>query len=447
MADPAPIPAYGAGATARDPRPGRIGRLLRGVLWWLAGAAVLGGAGFLLAWTGLFLFAPVFLLLGLGTLLLAAGNAVRLRRRRADVVLGHVAAAVRLGLPLTPYLRAAAEGEPRAARRTTLETAELIEAGGRVGDALGAAAPGREAAARELAAAEDNGVLPEAARRLDDAPADDGDGDGDGDEAALVTPSVALTATYAAVVLLTLLAALGFLAVFVVPKFEEIFADFGVPLPASTRSLLGAARSAVDTPWLLLGYAVVVGLGLPYAVGRALRALVVAEPRRPWGRPLLGRAACRLPVVGRGLRARHWAAVLRATASGLRAGRPLDRAVAVAAGAGQGGGGGPLGARTARLAEDLAEGRPAAAALRRAGLARHEAGLLAAPPQGRLPERMEFLAAHLDNRHRQAAAWLAALATPAVTLAGGLLVGWVALALFEPMRVLAETVLSAEGMP
>ncbi|QYU66113.1 type II secretion system F family protein [Leptolyngbya sp. 15MV] len=65
---------------------------------------------------------------------------------------------------------------------------------------------------------------------------------------------------YPAVVVLVAIAILVFIMVFIIPKFEEIFADFGVQLPALTRWLINTSRwVAGNTPGQTLpGWAIIV---------------------------------------------------------------------------------------------------------------------------------------------------------------------------------------------
>ena len=91
---------------------------------------------------------------------------------------------------------------------------------------------------------------------------------------------------YPAFLMLLLVVVIAGLMLFVLPRFAELYAQFGDELPAATRILMGAARAApLGLPALL---ALAVGLWL-----LARRAL-----RRPGTRRRADAVALRLPVLG-----------------------------------------------------------------------------------------------------------------------------------------------------
>jgi type IV pilus assembly protein PilC len=67
---------------------------------------------------------------------------------------------------------------------------------------------------------------------------------------------------YPIIVLLIAILILGFLLVFIVPKFEAIFADMlgGKPLPALTQFVIGASTAVKDNIFIIIG----VGVGLAF---------------------------------------------------------------------------------------------------------------------------------------------------------------------------------------
>ena len=96
----------------------------------------------------------------------------------------------------------------------------------------------------------------------------------------------------------------GFVAYFILPRFEAIFQDFGVDLPGSTSLLIAASHAAVDVGWI----ATLAQFGL-----LTLVAALVA-----WGR------LAAVPIVGRLFRLRQKALLLRALALVVEAGRPIE---------------------------------------------------------------------------------------------------------------------------
>ena len=57
---------------------------------------------------------------------------------------------------------------------------------------------------------------------------------------------------YPVVVIFVAIAIVGFIMYFIIPKFEVIFADFGVDLPKMTVFLINASHFVVDYWWVVL---------------------------------------------------------------------------------------------------------------------------------------------------------------------------------------------------
>ena len=91
---------------------------------------------------------------------------------------------------------------------------------------------------------------------------------------------------YPAIVIVIAAAVVGFLLVFVVPTFEDIFRKMKLELPAVTRALLWSSRTALRLWWVPL----LLGAGL--AVGRK-RLMRLERARYWWDRTVL-----RLPLFG-----------------------------------------------------------------------------------------------------------------------------------------------------
>jgi len=91
---------------------------------------------------------------------------------------------------------------------------------------------------------------------------------------------------YPAFMLLVLVAILGFLFAFVMPRFVSLYSDFGTDLPAPTRILIGFAE---NLPFYLL---LVFAAG--FAAWLGLRLLSTSESGRIW----IDRFKMRLPVLG-----------------------------------------------------------------------------------------------------------------------------------------------------
>lgn len=91
---------------------------------------------------------------------------------------------------------------------------------------------------------------------------------------------------YPAVLLALTLSVMVFLLTFFIPRFQAMFEELGAPLPALTRAIIAASE-------FMVGYGLLIGVGVAvgaYALNRWLRS---AEGRRVWQRRVLD-----LPVFG-----------------------------------------------------------------------------------------------------------------------------------------------------
>ncbi|MEM6560671.1 MAG: type II secretion system F family protein [Planctomycetota bacterium] len=407
------------------------------MLWAVAGGAALFAAYMVLTtvlgigWAVIMVVVGPLLLLALAML---AGNVTRLRGRRVDALLGQVGLAVRLGLPIPNLLRAAAKGEGRARRQQLQDAAESIAAGMPLGYALRRAAPHLSAdTAARLDIAERNGTLAPTLARIDRT----------AEPEATLGPNPGMLLVYATLITIFAFIVTATIMIFVMPKFEEIFADFEMELPAVTASLLAVSRwIGAQYGWVLVLPLLLV---LPWVVGQLLRELRLDEPRRALVMPMVRWVGWRLPLVGRAWRARQWAAVLDGTADGLELGRGVEEALTTSAAADLAG---PLRERVLGLAGNLRQGQPWTQAATNAGLDHRTAQFLGvAARTNSLAPTCRFLARHHAATHSRLTALLSALATPAVTLLLAAVVGWIVLALFTPTIVLAESIMEQGWTP
>lgn len=123
---------------------------------------------------------------------------------------------------------------------------------------------------------------------------------------------------YPLMVIVALLLVLGFISVYVLPRFEEIFNEFSFPLPFQTRWLLGIAPLAP----VILGALVLIVLGGPllWAILRMTGRDAAAGDYLVLPLPMVGRVV-RLSLVAR------WCDALR---MGVEAGLDLPRAMSLA---------------------------------------------------------------------------------------------------------------------
>ncbi|MDB5325632.1 MAG: type secretion system family protein [Phycisphaerales bacterium] len=260
----------------------------------------------------------VILPIALGVLSLAAlSSSLQLQRRRAAaLVLGHLASAIQLSMPLSMYLRSAARGEQRLPRKRLLQLASDLDAGdsisGALADAAGELPPlvlDRVAAAEQsFSLTHALGDILERERRRTAEPA----------------PGVPSRA-YAAIVLATMTLVTWLILIFVMPKFAQIFADFKLKLPNVTLVLIGDFPVLLSTLILLAA-----AISLLVLLSRITRMLFTARTAPD----LLGWATDPIqwftPIYGRLTRNRQMALVCEALAEALIAGRPMPEAIGIA---------------------------------------------------------------------------------------------------------------------
>ncbi len=347
---------------------------------------------------------------------------LRLRRVRARTVLKTVASIVAQNLPLTRALRAAAQPERGAVRRMYQRLAVHLECGDDLSAALRAAVracPGHVLGA--VQAGERSGTLPAALTSAVREPPP-------------IQPRVGrLPLWYPAVLLSLAPLMMLYLRTFIAPNFKEIFADFGIPLPAVTGALFGDDGTlllALLLALMLFTLAVVQSLILRNFVPRLADRVQVIYwlwDTLVWYCPL-SRPVARVRALARQL------PVLEAA---VRAGHDLFTAAR----------------ETARIpvnwyarqrltvwATALQSGADPLEAARAAGLpAALQRALAAARQGGELPAQLAYLSAYYQSL---AVHWedvlLSALA-PLVVVAWGLVVGYVTVALIWPLAALQSS--------
>lgn len=232
---------------------------------------------------------------------------------------------------------------------------------------------------------------------------------------------------------LTVLAAaillVAFLLVRVVPMFSQLFEEFHVPLPPSTRVLL-ALSGALARPavWIVVVASIVLGA-----------ALFVALRRDPRGQRLLDRARLRFPVLGKLTRTAMAARIARMLGtlvhSGVDLGASLDVIVPAA--------GSAVYADVLRTtALSIRQGEPLATPLRAAAAFDPMFVTLVAVGEetGMLDAMLIKLADYFDADVAATIATLGSIVEPALILVLGAIVGLIVSSVFIPLYALIGSV-------
>ncbi len=209
----------------------------------------------------------------------------------------------------------------------------------------------------------------------------------------------------------------GFIMYFIIPKFEAIFADFGVDLPWVTRVVITASHLFIKFGWFFFPLELAVGV-----------AIVLG---------FFGVIGWRVPGTDWLLRRRDTAAVLRALAITVEANQPITAGMAslekfypV-----------PRVRRNLNRALVLMEhGVPWSEALVERGLLRRSDldVIAAAERAGNLPWALRTLADGAERRLGYRLAMFAQFLLPIIVLAAGSLVLLVAVGCFTPLVILIE---------
>ena len=219
---------------------------------------------------------------------------------------------------------------------------------------------------------------------------------------------------------------LAFLLVYFIPRFSEIFADFGENLPALTRAVVAASRAVTK-------YGLVLAGGAALAVILARRAL-----SSPSGRLAAERVFLRIPVLGRVLARFALVRFCRMLGTLLGAGVPLVASLKVAR---EAIGNQVLAEAVGTSTDQVQQGKPLArslAANARLFPASVVEMIAVAEESGRLDAELTRLAgvyeAELDRQLRM----LVALAEPALLFVMATIVGTIVIGMLLPVFTLQE---------
>ena len=417
-------------------------RLLMGVTGpfvWVFLSALLIVAIWLVGSYGVVFFVgmiPAFIVL---MILVAQRVTERMREQRGWLILMYVENAVRLNLPLVPFLDAAKKGESGAVARRMERLLQLLRYGNPLGDALRQAVPELPPRVFPLVlAGEQTGCLRQALHRLVV-------------EYQRVEPrepedQALFYRIYPFGLGLFLIVYMYGLTTFIFPKFREIYKDFHAVIPWQTQLLL-----SLSDEYALQLVLVVLLMGMLWLVVSSLGKTLA--PRWPgllprsfrdtmiWGMPILGSLEA-----NRGL-----ADVNQVLADSALQGIPLPMALLQASELDINA---RLRVKIVNWSRRMQEGQPLGPAARAAGLPALMASLLetltgpsreTSGDSTDAPQIFAFLARYYRGRFSRTAIVLRAAFEPAVVIAMGLVVCFVVMAVFVPLPHLINAVMGWDG--
>ena len=403
----------------------RIAKVILELLFWMLAAGVLlFGVGVAVGLVAAPALGYIAAILMLGALPLMVRMAQVVRRRRANAAIAYLEQAVRLNLPLSRMLYAAQRSERGVIVRRLGALRQLLEDGYPVGAAVEVAIP--EVAERDAAlieASERIGRLPQTLHRMVAEQA--------GEAARRSTSELTFYRTYPFVMAAVITSVLGMVMIFVMPKYEQIFRDFNIPLPPITTHTLSVAR--VAGPIVLAGVAAAVlvwtGLSL-WQMFRPVRFGSVV------GRGAIDRVVWGTPIAHGIARDRGLADAFALIAGALDNGMQIERAFAEASNLEINV---ALRERFERWAQGLAGGASLADAARAAPMPSIVAGILvSARGPAAAAEVFRFLARYYHTRYSRAAALVQGAIVPIVVFFFAAIVACVALSLFMPITSLID---------
>ena len=218
------------------------------------------------------------------------------------------------------------------------------------------------------------------------------------------------------------------LLIFVIPQFEEVFANFGAELPAFTMMYVHASRFMVAWWWAML----LVSIGAVVGYLALLR-------RSAKMREILDRTMLRLPIIGQILHQSAIARFARTLALTFKAGVPLVEALDICSGAT---GSVVYNQALKRIRDDVSVGYQLNMAMSQVGLFPHMVVQMAAIGEeaGALDTMLFKVADYYEQEVNNAVDALASLLEPLIMVIIGVMVGGMVVAMYLPIFKLAATI-------
>jgi type IV pilus assembly protein PilC len=347
---------------------------------------------------------------------------VSANRTRMLAILGYIEQTVRLNLPLPRMMQVIGQSQ-RGGLKKQLNAATLsLERGDTLAVALTSISQMPPKILNLIAQAERVGRLPQVLGRLMQQRRS---------AIALRDHSFSFYRTYIPIVCITAALISWILMVFVVPKFEQIFRDFGVPMPRLTLALIGTARRfgvILIAPLIIFLILAIINNTVARWGGRKFG---FTESAVDW-------IINRLPIFEQMRMHYALSEVFAFTAESIDAGQSIDSALSQAA---QIPANSTLRKKIARWTDAMSRGQSLSDSARTARMPALVSGMLkTALDTPAAAEGFRFLGRYYGARFSRAMIMLRASAVPVFAIVMGVVVGIVALSVFLPMIRLLDAV-------
>ena len=318
------------------------------------------------------------------------------------------------GLPLLRGLSVLGKQEPDPVLKKTInQLAEAVQGGGTFSDGL-TSHPRifNKLYVNMVKAGELGGVLEVVLNRLAEFQ----------EKAQKVKGKVQSAMMYPAIVMVIAIIIMGFLLVFIVPKFEQIFADMlgGKPLPLLTQIVVGASRAIQQNILLIIGGVVGLAFGLKYAIST------------PKGAGLFDQFMLKAPLFGELTRKNAISRFTRTLGTLVTSGVPILQALNITK---ETAGNAVISTAIAKIHDAVKEGESIVRPMEASGVfpAMVISMVDVGEETGQLPEMLLKVADLYDDEVDSAVAGLTSLMEPIMIVFLAVVVGSIVIALFLPL--------------
>lgn len=318
------------------------------------------------------------------------------------------------GLPLLRGLTVLGKQEPDPVlKKTITQLAEAVQGGGTFSDGL-TAHPRifNKLYVNMVKAGELGGVLEVVLNRLAEFQ----------EKAQKVKGKVQSAMMYPAIVMVIAIIIMGFLLVFIVPKFEQIFADMlgGKPLPLLTQIVVGASRGIQQNILFIIGGVIGIVFGLKWFAGT------------PKGSVLLDQFMLKAPLFGDLTRKNAISRFTRTLGTLVTSGVPILQALNITK---ETAGNAVISAAISKIHDAVKEGESIVRPMDASGVfpAMVISMVDVGEETGQLPEMLLKVADLYDDEVDNAVAGLTSLMEPIMIVFLAVVVGSIVIALFLPL--------------